>query len=180
MNKKVFILSTSMRKGSNSGILADAFAKGATEAGHTVKTVSLENKTISFCKGCLSCQQTHKCIIKDDANSIVDQMLKSDVIVFATPIYFYEMCGQMKTLLDRSNPAFSQSYAFRDIYLIATAADSAKASLNGAIQGLQGWIDCFPQAKLAATLYGVGLTEPDEAKTAGQLLRQAFTMGKAL
>ena len=64
-------------------------------------------------------------------------MLHADAIVFATPIYFYEMCGQMKTLLDRTNPLFSADYSFTDIYLLATAADSSKNSMDGAIKGLQ-------------------------------------------
>lgn len=62
------------------------------------------------------------------------------MVVFATPIYFYEMCGQMKTLLDRTNPLFIQDYQFRDIYLLATCADENEAAIDTAISGLQGWI----------------------------------------
>ena len=75
-------------------------------------------------------------------------MKDAEVIAFATPIYFYEMCGQMKTLLDRSNPLFPSDYAFRDIYLLATAADSAESSMDGAVKGLEGWIACFEKAAL--------------------------------
>lgn len=68
------------------------------------ETLEYLNKKIEFCKGCLSCQNTGKCIIKDDANEIIEKIKNSDVVVFSTPIYFYEMAGQMKTLLDRTNP----------------------------------------------------------------------------
>ena len=83
-------------------------------------------------------------------------MQKAEVIVFATPIYYYEMCGQMKTMLDRSNPLFPSDYAFRDIYLLATAADTEPTAMNGAIKGLQGWVDCFNKASLKGVVRGLG------------------------
>ena len=83
-------------------------------------------------------------------------MLTADVIAFATPIYYYGMCGQMKTLLDRSNPLFPSDYAFRDIYLLATAADSAESSMDGAVKGLGGWIACFEKAALRGVVRGTG------------------------
>lgn len=121
MKKNILILSTSPRKGGNSDTLADAFTRGARDAGHDAEKISLAGKSIGFCRGCLACQKTKRCVLQDDANAIVDKMLRADVLVFATPIYFYEMSGQMKTLLDRSNPLFPADYAFRDIYLLATA-----------------------------------------------------------
>ena len=103
MAKKVLVISTSMRGNSNSEKLAEAFADGAKAAGNEVELVSLKDKTIAFCKGCLACQQTGHCIIKDDANAITDKMLEVDVVAWATPIYYYEMSGQMKTMIDRAN-----------------------------------------------------------------------------
>lgn len=69
-----------------------------------------QRKNIRFCKGCLACQKTQHCVINDDAPAIVAKMHDADVIVFATPIYYYEMCGQLKTLLDRANPLYSSDY----------------------------------------------------------------------
>ena len=80
---------------------------GARETGHKVEKVSLKDKTIGFCKGCLACQKTGNCVIQDDAGEIVEKMLHADVLVFATPVYYYEMSGQMKTLLDRANPLYT-------------------------------------------------------------------------
>jgi hypothetical protein len=95
MSKKVLIISTSPRKGSNSDALADEFAKGAMDAGNEVEKVSLIGKDIQFCRGCLACQKTKRCVIHDDADTIVqEKMLLADVLVFATPIYYYEMSGQ--------------------------------------------------------------------------------------
>ncbi len=63
-----------------------------------------------------------KCVQKDDAPEIMEKLRRADVLIFATPIYYYEMCGQMKALLDRMNPLYSSDYAFREVYMIATAA----------------------------------------------------------
>lgn len=114
MSKNVLVISSSLRKGSNSEMLADEFLKGAKEAGHNAEKLSLAGKTINFCIGCLSCQKTHKCVIDDDSREITEKMLNADVIVFATPVYYYSVCGQLKTLLDRANPLYPSDYKFRD------------------------------------------------------------------
>ena len=114
MSKNILIISTSLRKGSNSEMLADEFMRGAKEAGHQAEKISLRDKRVGFCKGCLTCQKTGCCVIQDDAIAIAEKMRTADVIAFATPIYYYEMSGQMKTLLDRANSLFSSKYAFQD------------------------------------------------------------------
>jgi len=178
MTRKVLIISTSPRKGSNSEILADAFARGAREAGHEVESVSLRDKEIGFCTGCLVCQKTQRCVIHDDADRIREKMLTADVIAFATPIYFYEMTGQMKTMLDRSNPLFPSDYAFRDIYLLATAADDKESAMDGAVKGLEGWISCFEKSQLKGVVRGVGIDSLGAAREARAALEEAYAMGK--
>lgn len=177
MSKRVLIISTSPRKGGNSDTLADEFAKGALEAGHEVEKVELYNKTIGFCKGCLVCQKTQRCVIHDDADTIAQKMLTADVIVFATPIYYYEMCGQMKTMLDRANPLYPADYAFRDIYLLASAAEEEASTVDGAIHGLEGWIAYFEKARLAGTVFAGGVNEVG-AIQGHTALQQAHDMGK--
>lgn len=178
MSKKILIISTSPRKGGNSDILADAFGKGAHEAGHSVEHVALRDKTINFCKGCLVCQKTQRCVIHDDADAIVQKMGSAEVLVFATPVYFYGMCGQMKTILDRSNPLFPSDYAFRDIYLLATATDSAEKAVDGTLTGLRGWISCFEKARMKGLVRGVGATIPGDIQNNPHALILAETMGK--
>ena len=176
--KNILIISTSPRKGGNSEILADEFKRGALESGHNVEKICLYDKNIGFCKGCLVCQTTKNCVIEEDANAIGEKMLHADAIVFATPIYYYEMCGQMKTLLDRSNPIFPQKYAFRDIYLLAASADVDPASMDGAVKGLQGWIDCFSLTNLAGVVRGVGAAQPGDIRNSPSILQDAYQMGK--
>lgn len=177
MSKKVLIISTSPRNGGNSDTLADELLRGAQEAVHSVEKVTLYDKNISFCKGCLACQSTQHCVIHDDAVDITQKMMTADVIVFATPIYYYGMCGQMKTLLDRSNPLFSADYQFRDIYLLAAAAEESAHTVDGAVTGLQGWIDCFEKSHLAGTVFAGGVTSVGDIKE-HPALKQAYELGK--
>lgn len=179
MGKKILILSTSLRKNSNSEMMATEFAKGAKKAGHEVEQISLRDKEIHFCKGCLVCQTTQRCVMHDDADAIVQKILVADVLVFSTPVYYYEMSGQMKTMLDRANPLFSSNYAFREIYLLATAADSEKSSMDGAINGLKGWIACFDKTELKGVLAGTGVIQTAEIE-GSPILQKAYEMGKSI
>lgn len=180
MSKKVLALCTSPRRGGNSEALAEAFLAGARQAGHETEKVCLYGKDIRFCQGCLACQKTKRCAIRDDLEVVLEKMRRADVIAFATPIYFYEMCGQMKTLLDRTNPLFPAEYAFREIYLLATAADGGEQAVDGALQGLEGWVSCFDKARLSGVVRGVGLTDVGDVKAAPAFLEQAARLGRAI
>ncbi len=177
--KKVLVISTSLRTDSNSDILSTAFLRGAKEAGHQTEYISLVEKEIAFCKGCMACQHSKKdCVIKDDAIVIAQKVKDADVVVFATPIYYYEMSGQMKTLLDRCNPIYDTDYKFREVYLIATAADTEEKAMDGAIKGLEGWVECFEKARLAGVVKGVGIEFPGDAFNNSEALQKAYDMGR--
>ena len=177
MNKKVLIISSSPRKGGNSETLAAAFAKGAREAGNQVETVSLREKQVGFCKGCLACLKLGHCVIQDDAVEIAAKMHDADVLVFATPVYYYSVSGQLKTMLDRANPLYDTDYAFTKAYLLATAAEDAPETFEGTEKAVQGWVDCFPRCTLAGTVFAGGVN--DVGEIAGHpALEQAYRMGK--
>lgn len=180
MGKKVLIISTTLRKKGNSEVLEEYFEKGVTEAGNKVEKISLVGKNINFCKGCLVCQETQKCVIRDDANEIVEKIKNSDVIVFATPIYFYEMSGQMKTLLDRTNPLFPSDYKFRDVYLLVTAADTAERAADGAIKGLEDWIECFEKCSLKGVVKGLGSDVIGSIENYKDVLKKSYELGKSI
>ena len=177
MSKRILVISTSPRKGGNSETLADEFVRGARDAGNDVEKITLYDKTIGFCRGCLTCQSTQRCVIRDDADAIAQKMLRADVIAFATPIYYYNMCGQMKTLLDRANPLFSANYQFRDVFLLAAAAEEDEHTVDGAVTGLQGWIDCFEKARFAGTVFAGGVTAVEEVRH-HPALQKAYELGK--
>lgn len=179
MAKKILIISTSLRNKSNSEMLADAFIDGARASGNDVEKVSLKDKSIAFCKGCLACQKMGKCVIHDDAITITEKMKKADVIVWATPIYYYEMSGQMKTLIDRANSLYSSNYAFRDIYFLSAAAEEEEGVDEIALHGLSGWIACYEKASLAGSVFAGGVNE--EGDISGHpALEKAYEMGKAI
>ena len=177
MSKSVFIISTSPRRGSNSDALAQAFAKGAIEAGNKVEKAELRDKTIHFCRGCLACQKTGRCVIGDDANAIAEKMGRADVLVFATPIYYYEMSGQMKTMLDRANPLYGSDYAFRDVYFLSAAAEDEEEACSRAVNGLEGWIACFEKARLRGSVFAGGVNGEGEIE-GHSALKNAYEMGK--
>ena len=178
--KNVLILSTSPRKNSNSEALANAFAEGAAAHGNHVEIISLRGKDMRFCQGCFVCQKTGKCVIRDDMPEIVEKMEQADVLVFATPIYYYEMSGQMKTLLDRMNPLYSSDYKFRNVYMLSVAAEDENFVPQKAVSGLQGWIDCFEKAELAGSLFCGGIGDAGEAEEKTKEQQEAYEFGKAL
>lgn len=177
--KKVVILSTSLRKNSNSHALAESFAKGAKDAGNDVEIISLIGKQIGFCKGCFACQKIGHCVIKDDAIEIEQQVLNADVIVWATPIYYYEMSGQMKVVIDRLNPLFPKDYKFRDVYLLASAAEDEEYVPERAIEGAKGWVDCFEKAQFKGYVFCGGVNDAGDI-LGNEKLKAAYDMGRAV
>ena len=115
--KQVLIISASPRRQGNSDTLCDQFAKGAKEAGHQVEKINLQDKKINFCLGCGACNSTHICVQKDDMKPLLDKMIVADVIVLATPVYFYSMNGQLKTFIDRCVPRYTEM-TNKDFYFI--------------------------------------------------------------
>ena len=177
--KRIVIISTTLRKGGNSHLLAEAFAAGAKEAGNEVEVISLRDKSIAFCKGCFACQKLGKCIVKDDAVEIADRICEAEVVVWVTPIYYYEMSGQMKTMIDRANSLYSRDYRFREVYLLSCAADDAPETDAGAAKGVQGWVDCFEKATFAGKLFVGGVNNVGEI-TGNDGLVRAYEMGKSI
>lgn len=176
MSKKIVVISTSLRANSNSDALAKAFAQGAEKAGNSVEYISLRNKEIGFCMGCLACQAKGECVLKDDANAITEAVLNADVVAWATPIYYFEMSGQMKVLIDRMNSMFPKNYKFRDIYFLSTAAEDGEYVPAKALTGLQGWIDCYGKAQLKGSVFCGGVTSVGDIK-GNSKIEEAFAMG---
>jgi len=177
---KVLVITTSLRARSNSDVFAERVIAGARDAGHEVEHVSLKGKTVQYCIGCLACQRTQVCVQKDDAVAIAEQVKNADTLVFATPIYYYEMSGQMKTLLDRLNPLYPSDYRFRRVYLLTTAAEEEDSVPEKAVSGLQGWVDCFEKAEFAGSLFCGGVSDGGEAAGQAEALERAYRFGTQL
>ena len=152
--------------------------EGATEASHQVEKVVLAEKKINYCTGCYACKKTGRCAQKDDMAQILDSMIAADVIVLATPVYFYTMCAQMKTAIDRTVAKYTK-ITDKQFYFIVTAADSNKAALERTIEGFRGFTSCLPGAKEKGVVYGAGAWQIGDILTS-RAMKQVYEMGKAL
>lgn len=179
MNKKIFIVSSTLRNNGNSERLAQEFEKGAIAGGNEVFKVNIKDMDLRFCIGCLSCLNTGKCVIQDGMNEIYDKVQNADVLVFATPIYYYEMAGQLKTFLDRLNPLYPKNNKFKSVYLLASAAENDESAMNGATTGVQGWIDCFDGVRLEGVVKAIGVNAVGEIE-GNKALTKAYEIGKSL
>jgi len=178
MGKQVLVLSSSPRKNGNSNALCDQFVKGATDARNEVKKVRIAEKKINYCTGCYHCAKTGKCSQKDDMPEILDAMQAADVIVLATPVYFYTMCAQMKTVIDRTVARYT-ALKDKELYFIVTAEERGPAALERTIEGLRGFTSCLPGAREMGIVDGSGAWEAGAIRTS-PAMAQAYEMGKAV
>ena len=174
--KNVLIVSASFRPDSNSHALCQEVAKGVKAAGNKAEIIRLKDKKIGFCTGCYACQKTGKCVIKDDANAIVEKICRADAVVFGTPVYYFSIAGQLKTLLDRCVFKWPEPKG-KPYYLVATMAENEDWDLVKA--PLQGFVDCFEGAKLKGFLKAGGVYEQGAVKNT-KFMKQAFEMGKKI
>lgn len=98
---KIVVLEGSPNKNGSSNLLATEFIRGAEEAGHFVQVVDAADADIHPCTGCIYCGYEGPCMQKDDMNRIRKMILDADMLVFVTPLYYYGMSAQLKTLIDR-------------------------------------------------------------------------------
>lgn len=173
--KKVLVISGSPRKGGNSDLLCDEFIKGALKAGHQVEKIWLGDKTINFCRACYYCYEKHECFQKDDMGEILENMISSNVIVMATPVYFYSISGQMKTLIDRTLPRW-QNFDDKEFYFIITSAEDDKSIQKRTLECLRGFTDCLNNPVEKGVLYATGVYKKGEVKNK-TYMNKAFQMG---
>ena len=168
MSKKVVVISSSPRAGGNSDTLCDEFVKGAIEAGNDAKKYFLEDIDFDSCKACYKCKTPEmKCFQDDGIEEILNDMLKADVIVYATPVYYFSMTGTLKMFFDRCYPIFNH-LEDKDYYII-----TAVGSSNGdALTGIRSFIGFSknPTEKAVFTVVGDAKTQPD-------LLKEVFDAG---
>ena len=178
MCKKVLVLSSSPRKGGNSYTLCDQFIKGAQESGNDVEKIYLRNKRINYCTGCGTCNLQKPCPQKDDAAEVIDKMVKADVIVLATPVYFYTMSAQMKTLIDRSCARYTE-ISNKDFYFIATMAETEANRIERTFESLRGFTDSLEGPREKGTIAAIGVWQKGEVNDK-PYMQQAYEMGKAI
>ncbi len=174
--KNVLILSGSPRKGGNSDLLSDEFMRGAKEAGHEVTKINVADKKIAPCRACYACKGTGKCAIKDDLADILQAMIDADVLVLASPVYFYSIDAQLKAVIDRTVARWLE-VKDKEFYYIATCADTEKESIETTLACFRGYADCVEGAKEMGVIYGTGVYEKGTVKDTSAMA-EAYEMGK--
>ncbi len=179
MNRKVLVLSSSPRKGGNSDLLCDQFLMGAKEVGHHAEKIFLKDKKINYCTGCGTCLNGGKrCPQKDDMAEVLEKMIAADVMVMATPVYFYTMSAQMKTLIDRTCSRYTE-IVNKKFYFIVTAADSSKRAMERTLEGFRAFTSCLKGAKEKGIIYGTGAWNIGDIK-GKPAMKEAYERGKTV
>lgn len=175
--KKVLILSGSPRKGGNSDLLCDEFFRGALESGNSAEKIRVSEKKVGYCRGCYCCEANGgECVNRDDMKEILQKMIDADVIVLASPVYFYSIDAQLKTVLDRTVARWTE-VKNKEFYYIMTAADEARESMQTTLACFRGYADCVEGAKERGVIYGTGVYERGEIRNK-PAFSEAYTMGK--
>lgn len=174
--KNVVIVSSSMRKG-NSDKLCNEFQKGAVESGNTVTRINIRDIKLGFCLGCRDCYNYGDCVQNDDMNSIYPKILEADVLVFATPIYFGEMSGSLKTFLDRMYPLYT-SIKGKEVYIIASCYEDDHTFVDDSIAGLKRSLLDFGLDNVKQVVYGLETDGPNDVRE--EALSEAFKVGKSI
>lgn len=177
MSKKVLILSGSPRKYGNSDILCDEFMRGATESGNEVEKIRVSEKKVGYCMGCYYCANHNgECAIKDDMAEIMEKLINADVIVLASPVYFYSIDAQLKAVIDRTVCRWTE-VKDKEFYYIMTAADGEKSSMDTTLACFRGYAECVEGAKEMGIIYGTGVYDKGEIKDTIHM-KKAYEMGK--
>ena len=173
------ILSGSPRKGGNSDLLCDEFMRGAIDAGCEVEKIRVAEKKIGYCSACYFCRQSGGiCAKKDDMAEVLQKMIDADVIVLASPVYFYSIDAQLKTVIDRTVSRWTE-VKDKEFYYIVTCADEERASQKRTIECFRGYADCVEGAKEMGVIYGTGVYQKGEIKDSPAFI-EAYQMGRSI
>lgn len=178
-HKNVLILSGSPRREGNTDLLCDEFARGAKEAGARVEKLFLGDYDIRFFQ---EVDERHvgdsADVATDDAPMIVSKMLDADIIVLASPVYFMNINGQMKTLIDRTYSHF-MDLKDKAFYYITACADRAESTADFAITGFRGFVMCLPNPTERGMVKAIGLGRKGSVKGTA-FMQQAYELGKGV
>lgn len=177
MAKRILILSSSPRKGRNSDTLCRRFLRELKKREMTLKRFSYEIKRLITARDAARVALHHKpCPQKDDAAEIIDKMVAADVIVMATPVYFYTMSAQMKTLIDRCCGLYTEMND-KEFYFIVTAAEDDKEKMMRTVDTFQGFLDCLENPTIKGVVFGLGVWHVGEIK-GNPAMQEAYETGK--
>ncbi|MBR1543147.1 MAG: NAD(P)H-dependent oxidoreductase [Bacteroidaceae bacterium] len=175
-NKKVLVISASPRRGGNTDLLSDEFIRGAQEMGAQVEKVFLGDYDIKFYTEPETEPGQPIQWPQDDAQMITDKMVDADVIVLASPVYFMNIDGQMKALIDRTFSRFME-IKDKEFFYITACADPIDSTAMRAIDGFRGFVMCLPNPTERGMVKAIGMGRKGGVK-GSQFMTQAYELGK--
>lgn len=188
--KNILVVAGGGRPTGNTAQLVDAFVKGAEEAGHSVERVSLLKTEVKGCLGCNACRYGKPCVQKDGFNDLVPKIKRADLIVFASPLYFWTISSKLKAFIERfyciaeedPNPPYGryEKYPIKDSALLMTSADDFFWTFNQAVAYYQfavvNYIGFHDRGMVLAGGCGDTNGKPQIDKTGH--LQEAYEFGK--
>lgn len=178
-HKNVLIISGSPRKGGNSDLLCDQFAKGAEEAGGNVEKIFLADYNIKYFE-----EEDEQRVgerrneAEDDAPALMDKLVKADIVVLASPAYYLNVTGQMKVFIDRTYSHLSE-LKNKEFYYIVTSADNTDQSADRTIDGFRGFVMCLPNSVERGSIKGTGLGRKGAVEDS-KFMEEAYELGKTI
>lgn len=173
--KNVLIISGSPRKKGNSQLLCEAFKRGAEENGNSVELIRLAERKIGYCKACDFCMKNNgACVQKDDMSEILEAYKRADVLVLATPVYFYGICAQMKTFIDRTYPIW-QHLGEKEVYYIVSAG-LGEEIVRRSVGDLDGFVEHLDKYEIKGRIYATNIMDAGEVRET-PFLDKSYQMG---
>ena len=172
----ILILSGSPRKGGNTELLVEAFVKGASQK-HHVDVVSVHDYKVNPCMGCNACfkNESNSCVQKDDMPLIYEKMAVADMLVIASPVYFYGLSAQLKAVIDRFHNPIRDTYHIKKTALLLVGAASLPELFDGILAQYQLCLNFFKLEDAGRVLVS-GVKDKGDIRNA-DALHEAFHLG---
>ena len=173
----ILILAGSPRKGGNTDLLVEAFVKGASQK-HHVEIVSVHDYKVNPCIGCNACVRNgqHTCVQKDDMSLIYEKMRRADMLVIASPVYFYGLSAQLKAVIDRFHNPIRNSFPVKKMALLLVGADTLPELFDCILTQYQLCLNYF-RLKDAGRVLVRGVKDKGDIQNTNAL-NEAFDLGE--
>ncbi|MBP1697538.1 MAG: multimeric flavodoxin WrbA [Deltaproteobacteria bacterium] len=180
----------SPRRGGNTEILLEEALKGAEKEGAKIERLYLSDFTLTPCKECHGCDRTGNCVILDDMQNVYPRLLEADIVILASPIFFYGVTAWAKALIDRSQAFWARKYLLKDPslgkegkrrkgFFISVGATKGPRVFEGAVLTVKYFCDVL-NAEYVGELVFRGVEAKGDILKHPEALQQAFEAGKRL
>jgi len=175
----ILVLSGSPRKSGNTDLLVDAFVKGASPK-HHVEVVSVHDYKINPCMGCNACfrREDHNCCQKDDMQIVYEKMAKAEMLVIASPVYFYGLSAQLKAVIDRFHNPIRDTFHIHKMALLLVGAASLPELFDSILVQYELCLKFFKMEDVGRVLVRSAKDKGDVEN--GDSLQKAFELGQSI